>query len=274
MNNLLEKEYFHFGTDKIKRELWLNLYMQTKYSNYSKPIGGLWCSKQNKYILCDWLLYIEDMRKSRQDHNYDDYVRNKKSSLIKFKEDAKLLTISNKNDFKNLKDSGLIKKLKEPIRIFDIFDFIYITEIPDYEKIKKLYDLLYVDTFTDKSLYQYSVNTMLAINPDAIEYYKPLKCDYTERRIIEIGDKYTIGKLSNDYSLLLKHIKEIIISKAKYFNDNDLYEMRKELLKLLLNDKNIIKLIPSDIDKDHALKVAIVNAYNEIQDEKKLILHN
>lgn len=274
MESLLEKEYFHFGTDNIRKELWLNLYMQTTYSNYSKPVGGLWCSKQNDYILCDWLLYIEDMSQTRHGYNYDDYVYNKKSSLIKFKNDAKLLTISNENDFKNLKDSGLIKKLEEPIRISNRFDFIYVYELPDYEKIKKIYDLLYVDTFTDKSLYQYSVDTMLAINSDAIEYYRPLKCDYIERRIIEIGDKCTIDKLSKDYSLLLKYLRNIIISKVKCFNDNELYEIRKELLKEFLYDKNIIKLIPCDIDKEHALRVAIMNVYNEIRDEKKLVLHN
>ena len=274
MESLLEKEYFHFGTDNIRKELWLNLYMQTTYYNYSKPVGGLWCSKQNDYILCDWLLYIEDMSQTRHGYNYDDYVYNKKSSLIKFKNDAKLLTISNENDFKNLKDSGLIKKLEEPIRISNRFDFIYVYELPDYEKIKKIYDLLYVDTFTDKSLYQYSVDTMLAINSDAIEYYRPLKCDYIERQILSIGDKCTIADPSQDYSLLLKYLREIIISKVKQFNDNELYEIKKKLLKLTLNDKDIIKLIPYNIDKEHALRVAIMNVYNQIRDEKKLVLHN
>ena len=214
------------------------------------------------------------MSQTSHGYNYDDYVYNKKSSLIKFKNDAKLLTISNENDFKNLKDSGLIKKLEEPIRISNRFDFIYVYELPDYEKIKKIYDLLYVDTFTDKSLYQYSVDTMLAINSDAIEYYRPLKCDYIERQILSIGDKCTIADPSQDYSLLLKYLREIIISKVKQFNDNELYEIKKKLLKLTLNDKDIIKLIPYNIDKEHALRVAIMNVYNQIRDEKKLVLHN
>ena len=115
---------------------------------------------------------------------------------------------------------------------------------------------------------------MLAINPDAIEYYRPLKCDYIERQILNIGDKCTIADPSQDYSLLLKYLREIIISKVKYFNDNELYEIKKKLLKLILDDKDIIKLIPYNIDKEHALRVAIMNVYNEIRDEKKLVLHN
>lgn len=273
MKELLNKEYFHFGTDKIKRELWLNLHILTKYPNYMKPLGGLWCSNQNNYILCDWLMYIEDMSELKDGYDYDDYVCNKNSSLIKFKNNAKLLTINNKNDFKNLRDSGLIKKLKVPIRICNDFDFIYVDEIPDYEKIKKLYDLLYVNSYADKSLYQYSIITMLAINPDVIEYYKPLKCDYLERKIIEVGEKETINDLSSNYLLLVKFIRQLIVNDMNILN-NDIYEVRKQMINELMTNKNIINLIPNDIDKKHALEVAIINTYNEIRDEKKLVLHN
>ena len=52
------------------------------------------------------------------------------------------------------------------------------------------------------------------------------------------------------------------------------FALKKKLLKLTLNDKDIIKLIPYNIDKEHALRVAIMNVYNQIRDEKKLVLHN
>lgn len=273
MENMLDKEYFHFGNNKIRLELWLNLYMQKKYNNYAKPLGGLWCSMQNDYILCDWLLYIEEMSQYGYIYSYEDYVYDKNSSLIKFKNNSKILSINDKNDFKNLKDSGLTLKLDEPMRISNEVNFIYFQELPDYEKLKKMYDLLYVNPYADDSLNQYSINTMLVINPDAIEYYKPLKCDYYNRKIIDIGKKQTISNLSSEYIQLLKYIKNLIIIKTKQF-DKDLYELKKELITHLMSNKNITNLIPNDIDKKQALGVAIINMYNEIQDEKKLILHN
>lgn len=270
METILDKEYFHFGTKDIRKELWLNLYMQRKYTNYSKPLGGLWCSKQNEYTLSEWLMYIEDLSETREGYNYDDYVHGKDSSLVKFKPTSKLLEIKNSNDFKNLEDSGYMKTLKEPISIYNRIDYMYIYKIPDYEKIKTIYDLLYINSYADKSLYQYSVDTLLAINPNSIEYFKPLICDYTNKKIISIGDKQNIKEMNSSYLVLLKYIKELV---KKEFND-DLYVMRNKLFKLLLNDKNITNLIPNNIDKSHALGVAITNSYNELQDEKKLILHN
>lgn len=264
MENMLDKEYFHFGTDNIRRELWLDLYMQNNYTNYSKPLGGLWCSPINNYNFCDWLIYKEE----EMPYDYDTYVSNRKSCLVKFKDNKKLLAINTKNDFKNLKDSGMTITLDTPIRIFKIYDYIYIKELPDYEKINSYYDLLYISPFADETLYQYSVNTMLALKIDSIEYYKPIDCDYYSKKIDSIGEKHFIKGLSNDYIKLLKYLKELLTNYSiSSFNKN-------ELLKKLLCDEYVKSLLPNDIDNEHMLGVAIINSFNKIQNEKKLNLHN
>ena len=79
--DILKSEYFHFGTDIIKRELWLDVFFTECYSNYTKPIGGLWCSKRNKDYLCDWLEYKKE-KNSEMFLYYFDHIN---SCLIKFK---------------------------------------------------------------------------------------------------------------------------------------------------------------------------------------------
>lgn len=262
MENILNKEYFHFGTNNIRKELWLNLYMQKEFTNYSKPLGGLWCSKQNDYNFCEWLIYKEDTIP----HDYEIYVGDQKSCLVKFKNDSKILSISNTNDYKNLKDSGMVVKLDEPIQIYGLYDYMIVEELPNYEKIKEFYDLLYVNPHSDKSLYQYSVDTILAIKSTSVEYYKPLECDYYGRKITSIGNKEQIKDVNKEYLELLKYLKELLTNTNSY--------NFKEILDSLINNENILKLLPDNIDKKHALGVAIINTYNKIQDEKKLVLHN
>lgn len=270
MNNLLDVEYFHFGTNNIRKELWLNLYMINEKYNYSKPLGGLWCSNQNAYNFCDWLTYKEE--EEEKPYDYDIYVGNKTSSLVKFRDNVKLLSINNKNDFKNLKDSGMTVKLDTPIKMYGLLDYEYIYELPDYNKIKKLYDLLYINSYADRSLNQYSVNTMLAINPNTIEYFKPINCDYYTKEIISIGEKEYIKDLDSNYLELLKYLKEYLL-KLNYDTKNNLLNA-KEIADTLLDNKDITDRLPNDIDKKHALGVAITNINNDLQEEKKLVLHN
>ena len=132
MSLLLDDEYFHFGTDILYKELWGKIQMIHK-SNYTKPIGGLWTSPVNSYYLCDWLRY----REFRDRYNFDLFVANQKSSLVKFKSDAKLLNISTENDFKNLKDSGFVITLDEHIKLYTCDKPIF--ELPDYEKISEYF---------------------------------------------------------------------------------------------------------------------------------------
>lgn len=48
----------------------------------------------------------------------------------------------------------------------------------------------------------------------------------------------------------------------------------KEIADTLLDNKDITDRLPNDIDKKHALGVAITNINNDLQEEKKLVLHN
>ena len=68
-------------------------------------------------------------------------------SLIKFKEDTRFLRIKTKEDFNNLKQSGFITQLENPIVLRGDYDYIYIHELLDYEKISEHYDLIYIEYF-------------------------------------------------------------------------------------------------------------------------------
>ena len=113
MDKLLKDEYYHLGTNIILKELWLYPQMPQIHKKYIKPIGGLWTSQQNDHTLCDWIGYKEESIEP-----FDkELINHLNSSLIKFKEDSKLIKIENNNDYKNLKDSGFVKILKEPLII-------------------------------------------------------------------------------------------------------------------------------------------------------------
>lgn len=271
MSNLLKEEYFHFGNDNIYKELWLNIQMNEIYKNYSKPLGGLWTSKIDTYYLCDWLKYIE----LKDPYNFDLYVGNKNSSLIKFKEDSKFLSIENNNDFKNLKDSGFVQELEQPIILKYPYETI-ITELPDYEKISKFYDLMYVDYFVHDCFTQFSINTMLALNPESIEYYRSVISDYLGHKLTHISDKKYISEPSKEYFEFLEYVRGLFNEiKADNYEEfiEKLYKLKQSIIEDLEKNFDTSKLnLPEDIKHDHIIKAVANNIYKEkIMKAKKLL---
>jgi len=233
MNDLLKEEYFHLGTDHINLELWNKIYMDHIKNNYIKPIGGLWSSHLNDFYISDWLEYML--------HHANDYQKERlyyaKACLVKFKEDSKLLTIETNNDYKNLKDSGYTQNLSNPIPVNNYGKKILINEILDYDKIFRDFNLLYIFPLANESLHNYSVNTMFALKPEIIDYYKPIEFDINERKITCIGDKKEIEEISYEYKELYDYIKTIFNEYKKsiiYINEeqyiNELYKLIERIV--------------------------------------------
>lgn len=260
MSLLLDDEYFHFGTDILYKELWGKIQMIHK-SNYTKPIGGLWTSPVNSYYLCDWLRY----REFRDRYNFDLFVANQKSSLVKFKSDAKLLNISTENDFKNLKDSGFVTTLDEPIKLYTCDKPIY--ELPDYEKISEYYDLMYVDYFVHECFTQYCVNTMLAINSSAVEYYKSLDVDYLNHTINSISEKKYIIEPNKEYYEFLKYVRELLGSiDARSYDEfiEKLNKLKRSIIEDLEKNFDFSKLnLPKGIDINKFVIATSNNIFSE-----------
>jgi len=270
MNKLLQEEFYHYGCDKILKELWLYPQMDQIYTNYIKPYGGLWTSHQNKYSLSDWLSYKEDS------DNLDeiDSLYYLDSCLVKFKEKSKLLSIENENDYKNLKDSGFVKILDNPILINMYYYTKYIYEIIDYEKICEYYEILYINNMTHNNLSNFSVRTMYALSPNSIDYYKPIKVDYNEHKILEIKEKKYISEPDDNYYKLIQYVKTL-------FNENN--ESNYDLyIKKLYNEMNdIIKYLKNNIDffeykeinKLNLIETVVRNIYREKYMLKQKVLH-
>ena len=262
MEKLLTEEFFHYGTDKIFIEQWLNIQMEQKFKDYIKPYGGLWTSHRNEYTISDWIGY------KQEDPDFFDMVfLSLPSSLIKFKESAKILKIENENDYKNLKDSDFVSILKQPIIIDKWYYKKIITELLDYEKISELYDLLYVSDISNENLSNYSVRTMLTMNPNSIEYFTPIEADYLENKIIKIGEKQTIKKPDKSFYDFIEYIKTIYSTP----NSNTYEEFIEKLnentnqlisyLKQNINKYNLI--LPNDINKLRVLETIVRNLYRE-----------
>ena len=262
MENLLDKEYLHNGTDIIYKELWNKIYMNPANGNYTKPIGGFWTVP---FYECysEWLDYLYTHDKSMY---YNALIKN--NLIVKLKNNTKILIIDNENDFKNLKDSNLTIKLNQPIPILKFYDYVNIDEIPDYEKLADLYDAVYVNHNSDDALFLFSVKTMLIINPNSILYYKPVSLtndEEGEMEILSIGKEETIKPLNRDYyelvSLIkkdfeplinsitslddLKRIKELIHN--KYFNNNYLEYLKGENISI----SDVVKVIINNIEVDN-----------------------
>ena len=79
----------------------------------------------------------------------------------------------------------------------------------DYEKIARDFDLLYIFPLANESLHNYSINTMLALNPSIIDYYKPIEFDLSKKTITNIEDKKHIKQASNEFIKLTEYIKLI-----------------------------------------------------------------
>lgn len=265
MADLLKNEYVHFGSKDIRSELWLNVQMQKQNFNYSKPIGGLWCSKSNEYGICDWLFYKNDTK----EEEYPYYVSNKGSCYIKFKDNSKILSLETRSDYLNLKESGMILKLSQPIKIYGRFDYEYLDEIPNYEKIRDYYDVLYVDPYIDKVFLQYSIETILSLKEEAIEYYKPIEANYINHSIISVGDKKSVIPKSKEYINFVKEI-QLLFNNIKYKNYDDmitvLYNLRDSIFNEFSDKKTLEEINITNVkgaDKKHLLYVVVNNVCDE-----------
>lgn len=205
MNKLLEEEYFHIGTDKILKELWINIQMEQIHNSCLIPYGGLFTSHQNKYTLSDWLSYKMDCN----NNDVLNYMYSLKSILIKYKCDTKLLTINTENDYRNLKDSGFVKTLDKPIIVYKYLSPEIYKEVIDYEKVSEHYDLLYINPYAHKNLNPFSIRTMYALNPNCIDYFKQLKVDYENCKILSTSNKMYIEEPSNEYYKLVDYIRSL-----------------------------------------------------------------
>ena len=272
MNNLLDNEYLHNGTSIIYKELWSKIRMLPLDSQYIKPIGGFWTIPyyQNYSEWIDYLFY----------HKKEEYYEAIKNDnlLIKLNNNSKLLTISDSNDFKNLRDSKLTLKLNTPIHILNYFDYVNIYEIPDYEKISELYDAVYVKPCSDQSLLPYSVSTMLITNPNAIDYFKPIKIDYYEEdasiysTVKSIGEPQKIQDLEENYIRLVEIIKNDLLKMITSNNKVCIDELETTLKNKYINNEDTMNLIRKDIDKLHAIRTIINNLMVDIKKEEKKLL--
>lgn len=258
----LTKEYFHVGTDHIYKELWLDIQMDQRHQ-LLKPYGGLWTSKlrTNCNRLCDWIDYLEEDNPTELER-----ISYKKSCLVKFKENIKFLKIKDNNDFKNLKDSGFtIDISNQPIN--------NITELLNYEKISDYFDLLYIDFFAHPSFNKFCVDTMLALKPDAIEYYKPIIVDYSNQQIKTVSNKKYITELNNSYYELLYYI-DCIFDDIPFDGDYEkyitkLYNYKSKLIDIVKNNISNFDL-PNEILNQTATTI-IENLYREHYREKQKI---
>ena len=270
MKKLLQDEFYHYGCDKILKELWLYPQMDQIYTNYIKPYGGLWTSHQNKYTLSDWISYKEDVDNFDQIESL--YYLN--SCLIKFKENSKLLSIENENDYKNLKDSGFVKILDKPIIIDKWYYKKCINELLNYEKICEYYELLYINNTAHSNLYNFSIRTMYALTPNSIEYYKPIKVDYENHKIIEIKDKQFISEPNDNYYKFIQFVKTLF----KDINENnydlyieELYNEMNDIIKYLKNNVESYKF--NDINNLYLIETVVRNIYREKYLLKQKVLH-
>jgi len=263
MSKLLENEYFHFGTDNIYKELWLNLQMRHLNDSYTKPIGGLWASNLDNEYISDWLRYVA----IKEPHNFDIIVGNKPSCILKFKENAKFLKIENQNDYKNLKDSGFIIELDTPIILNKNYIPTTITEIPNYEKIAEYYDLIYINAFIQDCFKQFRVNTMLATNPDSIEYYKSIDAYYTAHEILSISEKKHIQEPNKEYYEFLKYVRSLFINiEAKTYEEfiYKLDKLKKSILEDLKNNYDLSRLnLKTNLNPEKVLKTITENIAQE-----------
>lgn len=270
MSKLLNEEYHNLGTNDIKKELWLNVQMDQLYKNYIKPYGGLWTSHLNNYSISDWISY----KKEKNDLDELDSIRYLNSCLVKFKKDSKFISLENNNDYKNLKDSGFVYKLDTPLKLNTWYTKT-IDELIDYEKISNYYDLIYINPISNTTLSNYSINTMYALNPSCIEYYKPITIDIDKNKILTIGTKKNIKEPTKEYYDLINTIKIMFQKQIICTNYNEyinkLYELSKSIEQTLLNDIDNIDY--PILDKKRLINIIIRNIYREeYLKTKKLLL--
>lgn len=268
--NYSDQEYVMIGSPIITKEIFRNLLRPL--NNYSfKPSGGFWSAK---YLggcmhISDWYDYLEDADFIAMQKNLKDGV------VFKLKKDTKVLTISTKEDIKKL-----AKKYPSYHHILN-----YNGEYPnnnnltfDFEELKKEYDALYVNynllyNFLSnnkiESFKSWSINTMLLLNLDCIDYYKTIeivrdKIEATGRIFIyavDINKDKKVQPLSPYYKELYKLVEEMFLEKIStnkiVFKNYDEYltnlvQITNECIKLI-RDNHLVTNI-KDVIKDEGGK--------------------
>ena len=264
MNKFLDSEYLHNGTNEIYKEMWKKPHVSFD-KHFIKPVGGLWTIPYKDYDLNDWMSFLK-----YNDSDFYDISIGKDNIIVKLKDTTKLLVIEDKNDFKNLKDSGLTKRIDFDYETYNVFRKIIINEILDYNKLLPFYDAIYINPNSDDSLSNFSVYTMLILNPDIIDYYTPIEIDYYNEKVISIGEKKMIKDLCDEYKKLNEEVKKSFLKKIDDYQKDDintLFEIKKELQniysKLNFNIYNINKLA--------LLKIMILNIMSDYTENKRLI---
>lgn len=272
MYKLLNDEYYHLGTNKFFKELWLYPQMEQIHKNYIKPYGGIWTSHTNPYTLCDWIEYKEE----RLGESISENIDHLDSSLIKFKTNSKFIKIENTNDYKNLKDSGFVKLLDKPIKINKWYSEVIIEELIDYEKISEYYELMYATDYAHKNLSSFSIKTMLALKPESIEYYKPILVDYKNHKILEVKNKEFLSEPNEDYFKFVEYVRSLFpnIKEDNYdlFIQKLYNETKKIEQDIFSNKQNIIPTLNNSINKLELVKTVIKNIYRDKYIEKQKCL--
>lgn len=272
MNQLLKEEYLHIGTDKIFKELWLNIQME-QLVNTSIPYGGFFSSHQNNYSLCDWLEYKIDCNNNEVLY----YMYALKSLLVKYKDNSKLLVIETENDYLNLKESGFVKVLEKPIVEYKYYNPTYIYEVLDFDKIIMFYDIIHLNPYSHEYLSPFSVRTMYALTPDCIEYYKPLETNEDKTKITHVGQKSYIQKPSKGYYVFLNYVKNLMNKEINYTDYSDFIKqlnyLTKNVITTLKNDKNNEYLNSIELDRNRLIDTTVRNIYREkyLHIQKKLL---
>ena len=269
MENIKKEEYVHLGCRDIRRDFWLDEQSVIADHNYPKSAGGIWTSKKNPHTACDWMEY--EMEQSSFYTKYS-YYAPIDACLIKLKDTAKVLMLYTKEDFENLKKLGLTIKLDTPIERMGLMDYVYIYELPDYDKIAEKYDAILVNPWIDESLYTYSVVTMYIMNPDAIDYYKPASIDLASMKLETDNEERKIKPLSSSYFELVSDIErlftEINASNYKEYLDK-LIKVRKELVDKVTTDETFKKRVENPEFSYRVLKTIVFNIAAKKYKEKK-----
>lgn len=254
----LKEEYFHLGTDNIYEELWLYPQMEQIYTTYIKPYGGLWASEQDSYTLSTWIGYKEE-------ETPISYFDSLKCCLIKFKEHCRFLKLETKNDYKNLRDSGFVWELNKPIQLYSYGDINLVSEVLDYEKLCDYYDLMYVSPGANISLSDYSINTMFALNPESIEYFKPISVDFYEHKILSEGEKKFIPEVNKKHILFLNYV-ENLFEEIESDNYEDYIKKLYNETKRVIEEVNKISdsiSVENDISIKYYIETAVRNVYRK-----------
>ncbi len=270
MSEILDKEYIHIGSDKIYKELWTPVHMDQMYPNL-KPYGGFWVSEESSRI-CYWLEYV----KSKSEEEYEYYFSDKNGCLVKFKQDIRVLEIKSKEDFESLWDKDLIRDVSDKdFNLGYCYDNYKINSILDYEKISKIFDLIYINKNVDSSLLKmYIDNTIIALNPNAIDYFRPLDIDFYYEKINHTGKKCELIEPTQDYYKLLNYIYDLFKDVEFCGNYNDyierLYKYKKTFFEENIDSIKQMNFFMNDnIPIDKVVRVILETIYCEKYQEKQ-----